>query len=760
MKVLNSWVPCFLMLGACVTDNSAADLPKPVPKVGPGELGRFVSPFIGTGGIPYLCGNNFPGATVPFGMVRVSPDTISKFGRRASNSSGYFYPDPQIIGFSQTRLVGTGATDGGNFLVIPTFGNLAAKHRKGLLENYSHEKENAFPGYYAVAFPGLGITVELTATCRVACHRYTFEGNRPPHVLIDVTSVLGKGKSSNGQVRILPEKNEVEGSVETFGTFAKRYGGLKTYFVARFDSPVKQVGTWNGSTFSNDPIAVGNDIGVDLGFARVSQSQSIQLKLALSYVSIENARSNLNAEVGTKTFDQILADAVQTWEQKLSIVRVEGATDKDRIIFYSALFRSLQMPTTFNDVNGDYTGFDKKVHRTDGFTYYTDMSLWDTFRTTHPLFTVIQPRQQRDMVVSLIQMAKQGGYLPRWPSGTGYTNSMFGTPADIVVAETYLKGIRDFDVEAAYSSMKKTALAPVPPNSRFSGRDGIEHYLKHEYCPADKMKKSVAATIEYCCSDHAIARLAAALGHTADAAEFNRHAGYYRNLWNPETQFFQPRDSNGKFVAEFRPDLLTYLDMSGKFTHAYVEGSAWQWRWGVASDADALVGLFKSREYFVRELETFFAKSPVTLGQNPNGYYWHGNQPDIYAAYLFNHAGRPDLTQKWVRWILQHKYGTGDNGLDGNDDGGTFSAWYVFSSLGLYPTAGTDHYEIGSPLWSRAEIQLQGKPFVIVAENNGADRPYVQKIWLNEKPLDRYWLHHHEIAAGGSLRFEMGSKPK
>ena len=416
------------------------------------------------------------------------------------------------------------------------------------------------------------------------------------------------------------------------------------------------------------------------------------------------------------------------------------------------------MPTLFSDVNGEYLGFDGQVHRAAGFRFYTDMSLWDTFRTTHPLFTLIAPAEQRDMLVSLTEMAKQGGYLPRWPSGNGYTNSMFGTPADIVVAEAYLKGIRDFDVEAAYQAMRKTALGPTR-NSRFSGRAGIEDYLQFHYCPFDKMRQSVARTLEYSYADHAIARLAEALGRREDAALFDAHAQYYRNLWNPVTQYFQPRDSRGAFSADFRPQLLTYLDLTGKYTSAYVEGSALQWRWAVPFDASGLVSLFKSPAYFVEELEQFFARSPPGVGALPNAYYWHGNQPDLYAAFLFNAARRPDLTQKWVRWILDTKYGDRENGLDGNDDGGCLSAWYVFASLGLFPTAGTDRYEIASPLWQRAELNVGNERLSLVADHFARDHLYVQKVVLNGTPLNRSWLRHDEIARGGVLRFEMGPKP-
>ena len=548
--------------------------------------------------------------------------------------------------------------------------------------------------------------------------------------------------------------------MRSFGTFSGRHGGNKVYFVARANRPFAAFATWSGGTLSpNEASATGDDVGVDLSFESAATRNAVELAVAISYVSVANARANLEADAGQTNFDAVLEKAKGQWEHKLSLIRVEGGTDRQQAIFYTGLYHSLVMPTAFNDANGDYLGFDGAVHRAAGFTYFTDMSLWDTFRTVHPLYTIIAPRQQRDMVVSLVEMAGQGGYLPRWPSGTGYTNSMFGTPADIVIAETYLKGIRDFDAEAAYQAMRKTALGPTPEGAPFSGRKGIEDYLKHEYCPADTMEQAVSRTLEYCYADHAIARLAEALGHRDDAALFDRHAQYYRNLWNPQTQYFQPRDSQGRF-QEFRPLMLTYLDLARKYTDDYVEGSALQWRWAVSFDAAGLISLFKSREYFVDELNDFFAHSEPRVGVRPNAYYWHGNQPDIYAAYLFNAAGRADLTQKWVRWILDKKYGDKENGLDGNDDGGTLSAWYVLSSLGLYPTAGSDRYELASPLWKRAEIALgDDRRLTVIADRADPDHPYVHKVWLNDNVVVRTWLTHAEIAPGGVLRFEMGTNP-
>lgn len=737
-----------------------ADSPSQPMTVHPGALGRWVNPFLGTGGIAWVCGHDFPGAALPFSMVRLSPDTGSSTHGKAINTSGYFYRSHRMLGFSHTRLCGTGATDGGNFLVVPHPGPVNGEKRQRSFASFSHDREVAFPGYYAVSFPKLGILAELTTTPRVGVHRYVFSKDIEPHILIHVTNTLGNGTSKEGAVRVLEGAPEIEGSTRTFGTFASRHGGTKVYFAARFNRAFSTFGTWSGKSFKlRRAAATGDDVGVDVSFEKSDSPQAVELKLAISYVSLENARANLEAEAADDDFDAVLAKAKQTWEKALSLIRVEGGTDRQKTIFYTALYHTLLMPTRFSDVGGEYPGFDGQIHQAKGFEYFTDMSLWDTFRTVHPLYMLIAPREQRDMVVSLVTMARQGGHLPRWPAADGYTNSMFGTPADIVIAGSYLKGIRDFDAEFAYRSMRDMALGPLETGSRVSGREGSEAYNRLHYCPAELMDGAVSKTLEFAYADSAIARLAAALNHSQDAAMFAGRAQYYKNLWNPETQYFQPRDSQGVFTTPFDPLLLTYFDFGGKRTNDYVEGSALQWRWAVPFDPQGLVSLFRGPEYFVSELETFFARSQPKVGALPNAYYWHGNQPDLHAAYLFNAANRPDLTQKWVRWILDHKYGDQANGLDGNDDGGTLSAWYVFSSLGMYPIAGTEKYELGSPLWKRAEIRLGTKTLEIVADHFAPDHIYVQKVWLNGVAIDRTWLKHDEIAQGGVLRFEMGAAP-
>ena len=736
----------------------------------PGELGKWVDPFIGTGGFPiYTSADDIPGATVPFGMMRLSPDTkyfldTDSEKDNTVSTGGYYYGDNRIMGFSHNRLIGTGAWDGGQFRVIPTIGENGQKnYRDGQYSKFSHKKEVAFPGYYAVELPKQGVLAELTASERVGLHRYTFTKDEVPHILLDVSSaMMFRERNTEGEVFIFPEQKEIVGATRAYGSFGGRYGGSKVYFAARFNQPFSGFDVWSGDNVFKNQVAVkGNQIGADIRFDKLGDNQVIELKLAISYVSIENARENLQIETGEILFAEIVERAKQTWEEKLSLIKIEGASEKQKRIFYTALYHSFQMPTLFNDSNGEYKGFDKKVHKTAGFNYFTDLSLWDTFRTLHPLFTLIDPENQRDMLVSLVKMCEQGGFLPRWPSGYGYTGSMLGASADIVIADSYLKGIRDFDVETVYQAARRTALDIDTISLNFTPRRGATEYLEYKYCPADLMDEAVSKTLEYAYADDAISKLATELGYVADAKLFSNHSKYYRNVWNSETQYFQARNASGEFVEKFKPLKLTYLDFKNEYTDDYVEGSALQWRWALFFDADGLISLFKDKEYFVNELNDFFALSDSTRGNwTPGSYYWHGNEPDIHVAYLFNSAGRPDLTQKWVRWILDNKYGDEYDGIDGDDDSGTLSSWYVFSSLGFYPVAGSDVYQIGAPLFQKAELKIGDELLSIVTDNYSSNNKYVNRIWLNGKLLNRTWFKHSEIANGGELRFEMSNKPK
>lgn len=732
----------------------------------PGARGAWVDPFIATGGVPWMCGHNSPAATAPFGMVRLAPDTASLFTHQQGlNRSGYFYGDNKILGFSHSRLLGADAQEGGVFRIFPAVapmgGGAPGDER---FARFSHKHETAFPGYYAVRLPADDILVELTASTRTGVHRYTFPAGTAPHLLLDVSSTLGGKRSEDGRVAIRRDAREVEGSVRIFGSFSGRYGGLDVYFVAEFSQPFETVGVWNGGAYRPGEMAAeGDEVGADLGFAPGAQDQVVEVRLALSYVSLENARENLAAEAKGKSFEDIYASTRDRWEECFARITVEGGSERQRRIFHTALYRAFQMPTTFNDVNGEYTGFDKAVHTVaPGETYYTDLSLWDSFRTVHPLYNLIARNEQRDMMASLVAMGKAGGALPRWPSGAGYTNCMFGTPADIAVSEAWLKGIRDFDIGAAYTMMRQTALTGKPEGTRFAGRKGLSEYLHNGYCPSDVMSDAVSATLEYAWCDHALSLLAVELGHADDAARFAGNAQSYRNLWDPERLFFVPRDSAGKFAEKFDPLVLSYTDSDREYTDDFVEGSAMMWRWAVPFDAAGLVSLFPSPEYFVEALEHYFEQSNAGVGQwHPGVHYWHGNEPYFHAAYLFNAAGRPDLTQKWVRHILETKYSDDYVGLDGNDDGGTLSAWYVFSALGFYPIAGTTRYEIGAPLFPSATLELgDGKTLTIIADQHAPEKAHVEKVTLNGTPVDGNHFLHEALQRGGELRFSMSPEPE
>ena len=497
-----------------------------------------------------------------------------------------------------------------------------------------------------------------------------------------------------------------------------------------------------------------DSLKVVLGF----KQGSLTAKVGISHVSIDNARLNLETEVGLLDFDEILDRAKSGWEEKLGLIKIEGGLEDEKKVFYSALYRSFQMPTRFNDVNGEYKGFDKKIHQATDFDYYTDLSLWDTFRTVHPLFNLITKEEQRDMLVSLVEMAKQGGSLPRWPSGYGYSNSMLGSPADMVIAESYLKGIRNFDVGLAYNKMKEVALEPIPKDSSASGREEIKEYITYGYCPTEFGDEAVSKTMEYAWADHSISLLAKELNFPEDQILFEKHSKNYKNVWNAETQYFQPKHKDGRFVEKFKPLQLTYTDWDKEYTKDYTEGSALQWRWAVPFDTEGLISLFRDKEYFISELDDFFSKAdPKKATWTPGSYYWHGNEPDIHAAYLFNAAGRPDLTQKWVRWILDNKYDNSYVGIDGNDDAGTLSAWYIFSSLGFYPIAGTDIYQLGAPLFKNAVLKMGKNLLTINTENYNPKHIYVKQVLLNNIPLERTWINHKEIANGGNLTFIMAN---
>ncbi|HOU10990.1 MAG TPA: GH92 family glycosyl hydrolase [Clostridiales bacterium] len=733
-----------------------------MPDTKPGEYGQWVDPFIGTGGLPWACAMLSPGPTSPFGMVRLNADTTFPGGINAfkTGNAGYYYAHNYIWGFSHTRLSGTGVMDMGHFRVTPAAGDTNPADRLSKPLVYSHKQEVATAGYYAVMLPGIDCLAELTTTVHTGAHRYTFSTGKDAHLLIDATSFLAGGRAQDGKINIIPEAMEVEGEARVFTGFTGRYGGLKGYFVARFNKPFKSFGTWTGETAApGSTQSAGSDTGADINFGNI-KNEPVELKLGISFVSLENARENLDTETAGLDFEGVRDAARAAWDTWLSRIKIESPDPEIKTIFYTALYHSMIMPTNFTDVNGQYLGFKEQVSTVGDFTYRTDMSIWDTYRTEHPLLNLIAPDIQRDCLKSLVRMARADGTLPRWPSGTGETGSMFGTPANMVVAESYLKGITDFEAEEAYGYMKNTSLQILAEGTR--AQSDVQAFKDYGYVPADNEDISVSKTLELAWADGSTALLAAALGKTQDAAFFTEKSLGYKNLWNPETKYFQGRYIDGTWVTPLLPNFTSYYDeiLPKEVSSAYCEGSARQWRWSAPQDPQGLVALF-GREYFVSELNQFMVDaSKNRAALNPGAGYWQGNQHDIHAPYLFDEAGRPDLTQKWVRWCLAERHSTDINGLDGNDDGGTLSAWYVFSAMGLYPVAGTDRYWLGSPNVEKAEINLgTGKTLTVKAENQSPENIYVQSVTLNGVRLTEPSIVHSQIADGGTMTFVMGPAP-
>ena len=718
-----------------------------MPETETGEYTQYVDSFIGTGGIPWTCGMVNPAATVPFGLVRLGADTSFIGGAYLlkTNTSGYYYEHHHIEGFSHSRLSGTGAEDYEMFRVTPAIGSKKA----GVLA-FSHENETATPGYYAVYLPTIDCLAELTATAHTGVHRYTFGSSKDARLSIDVSSFAGNSRVENSVAEYDASTGLITGSCVLHAQFSGRYDGLPVYFAAKVNRNIEELSINGDAT----------DLKVDINFGDI-QDDTVELKMGISFVSNENALLNLETEVGNKSFDDVRKEAQDQWENELSLIKIDSEDEEIKTIFYTALYRTMIMPSDFTDANGEYLGFDKEVHTAEGYTYRTDMSLWDTVRNTHSLYTLIEAEVQNDCLNSLVEMAKAGDAMPRWPQGAGYSGSMFGDSANIMITESYLKGFTDFDVQTAYEYMKKSSDSKVNK----VGRDFVDAYNEYGYVPndIDTTGKSVSRTLEYSWEDGAIATLADALGYTADALKYGEKTMYYKNVFNADNKYFHPKNSDGKFTSVLVPNATSFYDdiIPLGLTEGFCEGSARQWRWSATHDIEGMIELFGSDEYFVSELEAFMEDAAPTRAYfDPGSGFWVGNQHDIHTPYLFSDAGRDDLTEKWVRWTLAERFSTDVNGLDGNDDGGTLSAWYVFSSMGFYPLAGTDKYWIGSPNVDAAEITLSnGNTLSVTAVNQSAKNIYVKSVTLNGVEITDNYLTHAQLMAGGDLVFTMSANP-
>ena len=726
-------------------------------------LSDYIDPMIGTGGVGYTVGTMNPGPALPFSMIKAGPDTgLGPLQIGFMNCTGYHYDQLHLWGFSHSRINGMGVPDYGAVQVMATtgFGPDQAE-RAGSRAVLDHAGEVAAAGYYAVDLPDHGIRAELTTAEHAARYRFTWdEPSAEATLVFDLGYNPAEGASSASTVAIDPGGQTLTGMMTVQGSYSKRFGGVPTYFAARVSQPVASHGVWDDMGMVNPDLAAleGAEIGAYLGFDLSGADEPVvELELAISYLSVEQAEANL-AELEGSDFDATRADAASTWDDTLERIRVLGGSEDERQLFYSALYRSLLAPTIFSE-DGQYRGFDGAVHDDAGATYYSDFSLWDTYRTTHPLFNLIARDRHADMMQSLVRMAEQGGDLPKWPLGLGYTGGMVGTSADIVLADAYLHDVSNFDVDTAYAAARQHAIEPAAN----AGRADVEGYRARGWVASDVSGASASRTLEFGHADYALANWAAALGYDEDAAMFQSSARAYEHLLEPELGFLIGRRADGSFETEgFDP--LVWMDY-------YSEGTALHYLWSVPHDATGLAELLGGEAEARARLLGFFEDSAAFLDSadynpiDPVGTYWHANEPSLHVPYLFSDLGDPSLTQRWVDWAKAEHYGHGPHGLPGNDDAGTMSAWYVFASIGLYPLPGSERYWITAPSFERVELDLSDadnpeRRLAIVADNAGPGMIYVAGARFNGVELDSPYLSWSQLReAGGTLRLELASEP-
>jgi predicted alpha-1,2-mannosidase len=727
-----------------------------------------VNPFIGTGGE----GHTYPGATVPFGMVQLSPDTQIKPRKQAYGwAAGYRYDDNTIVGFSHTHFSGTGHSDLGDILLMPISGEPKLergdvdKPGSGYTSRFHHDNEKSEPGYYAVTLDDYHVHAELTASARVGVHRYTFPQGKPAHVLIDLRTSMydypGKVLWSRLRVR-------ADGTVTGFRETRGWAPGRQLYFAMRFSRPLtgqqlhdtEQDVIYKGfpTPGEKDPrqraqIEGRQLVGVfDFGDAN---TQPLVVKVAISPVSEDNAIANLDAEVPDFDFDRVRADAKRQWSEALSAVDAQGSTQQ-RTQFYTALYHTMLGPTLFMDSDGRYRGPDNAVHQAKGWTNYSTFSLWDTYRALHPLLTLVQPPQHTaDIVNSLLAARRESPYgiLPVWAFHGLETWCMIGYHAVPVIADAYMKGIGGFDANEALDAMVASA--------NYGPYDGIAQYRELGYVPIDEEGEAASKTLEYAFDDWTISQMAQKLGKPQIAAEFGKRASNWKHAFDPATGFMRARKRDGSFREPFDPTTSGYGS-------DYTEGNAWQYSWYVPQDVAGLATAHGGADRLLAKLDQAFdAKVDPKVFEHMEditgliGWYAHGNEPSHHVAYLYAYAGQPWRTQARLKQIMDSQYAARPDGLAGNDDLGQMSAWYVFTALGFYPVApGSNQYIIGRPFLPRAALNLpNGKRFTVIADGLDAQHTYIGSVSLNGTPLPRAWLSHQEILAGGELRFTMQSKP-
>ena len=703
---------------------------------------EYVNPFIGTD----FTGNTYPGAQAPFGMVQLSPDNGLPGWDRIS---GYFYPDSTIAGFSHTHLSGTGAGDLYDISFMPvTLPYKEADAPLGIHSLFSHDEETASAGYYQVRLKDYDINVELTATERCGIQRYTFP-EADAAIFLNLRKAMNWDFTNDTRIEVV-DSVTIQGYRFSDGWARDQH----IYFSTRFSKPFASV-QLDTATVIKDGKRIGSSAIARFDF-HTSAGEQILVTTAISGVSMEGAARNLAAEAPADDFDKYLAVTRKNWNEQLSKVEIKSNDIDEKVKFYTALYHSMLAPTIYSDMDGAYYGPDKQVHQADGWTNYSTFSLWDTYRAAHPLYTYIEPHRVNDMVKSFLAFSEQNGRLPVWNFYGSETDMMIGYHAVPVIVDAYLKGIGDFDPKKALDACVATA--------NIDEYRGIGLYKKYGYVPYDVTDHynsenwSLSKTLEYAYDDYCIARMAEKLGEKQIADEFYKRSRNYKNVYNSQTTFMQPRNNKGSFIEDFSPD---------DYTPHICESNGWQYFWSVQQDVDGLISLVGGKERFAQKLDSMFTYNPSADEDLPIfstgmiGQYAHGNEPSHHVIYLFNAIGQPWKTQKYAVEVMHELYKNTPAGLCGNEDCGQMSAWYVFSAMGFYPVDPiSGKYEIGTPMYPEMKMHLaNGKTFTILAPAVSKENIYIQSVKLDGNPYDKSYITHEQIMNGSIFEFEMGNKP-